>query len=630
MMLANDPSQLRTEIDARVAAGETEKVLLSIRELWRVERGPASAAFVVSRCEGLRAQARFLVFRIAILRAMTIEPIVPLLRAAAFTYGIDLQVHVGDFNAYAPEILDQQSSLYRFHPDVVILAVRTPDVAPDLWQEYGEMTPETVEDALQRVCASFQQWIAAFRRHSSAALVIHSMERPSLPNFGVLDGQRSTSQVAAIAQLNAEIGRLAREQMGVFILDYEGLVARQGRDRWNDPRKWLIARMPIAADQLIHLAEEWMRFVLPLTGRTAKVLVVDLDNTLWGGVIGEDGMAGIKLGSDYPGAAYQSLQRALLDLYRKGILLAVCSKNNPEDAMEAMGQHPEMVLRPEHFACLRINWNDKEQGLREIASELNLGIDSLAFLDDNPFERERVRSSVPEVMVIDLPEDPMLYAAAVRNHPALERLTLSSEDEQRTALYQKQRQRVAAEQSFQSKEDFYRFLQQRAEIAPLAAASLGRIAQLTQKTSQFNMTTHRYSDQEIADLAVQPGWRVVSIRMRDRFGDHGLVGVAITHDQGNTCEIESFLLSCRVIGRQVETALLSHLARSAAQRGMDSLSGWYLPTRKNAPAGDFYPRHGFQREEQVGENSRWRSPLGGAPLTCPDWIELTVANGENK
>ena len=208
------------------------------------------------------------------------------------------------------------------------------------------------------------------------------------------------------------------------------------------------------------MAQEWLRFLVPISGKIAKALVVDLDNTLWGGVIGEDGLAGIKLGPEYPGAAYQAVQRAMLDLTRRGILLAICSKNNLEDALEVLEKHRDMLLRPQHFAALRINWNDKTQNLREIASELNIGIDALAFLDDNPAEREQVRASLPEITVIELPENPFAYADALRDCPSFERLALSPEDQQRTEMYAGQRERARKEEQFQSKEDFYRFLEQ--------------------------------------------------------------------------------------------------------------------------------------------------------------------------
>jgi FkbH-like protein len=350
---------------------------------------------------------------------------------------------------------------------------------------------------------------------------------------------------------------------------------------------------------------------------------VDLDNTLWGGVIGEDGITGIQLGAEHPGAAYQALQRVMLDLSRRGVLLAICSKNNPEDAIEVLEKHPGMLLRPKHFACIRINWADKAQNLHEIAAELNIGIDSLALFDDNPVEREQVRAALPEVSVIDMPQDPLAYAATLRDFPGFERLALSAEDQQRTKMYAAQQQRTHAEQTFQSKEDFYRYLEQEAEVAPVGPATLARIAQLTQKTNQFNLTTRRYSEQKITELAADPNWRVLSIRVRDRFGDHGLVGVAITRDEGNACEIDTFLLSCRVIGRDVETALLAHLSQLAVDRGRLRLCGWFLPTAKNAPAREFYARHGFELQQNDAKGSLWAFDLQKTKIACPEWIKLT-------
>ena len=619
---------LRAEVDKLISSGAAEQAAHRLFELGRKEIGPAAAAFIVARVERLRGKIPLLEYRLAILRSFTVEPAVPMLRAAAFSFGIDLQVHIGDFNAYAQEILDPESSLYRFAPNAVILAARTADLAPDLWQNFTSLTPDAVSDATQRVCNSFRQWLQAFRERSQAALIVHTLEQPPRPASGLLDPQSLTSQTDAIQSIGRELRRMAGELRGVYVLDYDALVARHGRLRWQDDRKWLTARMPIAADHLIHLSREWLRFLVPLTAKIAKALVVDLDNTIWGGVIGEDGMNGIKLSPEYPGAAYQELQRAMLDLSRRGILLAICSKNNLDDAMEALEKHPGMLLRPQHFSAMRINWNDKPQGLREIAAELNIGLESLAFLDDNPFEREQVRSALPDVTVIDLPEDPLQYAVTLRECPVFERLTLSAEDHQRTFLYGKQRERAQAEQNFQSKEDFYRFLEQEAEIAPASPSTLARIAQLTQKTNQFNLTTRRYTEQQVSAMASRSGWEVLSIRVRDRFADQGLVGVAITRDEDGACEIDTFLLSCRVIGRTVETALLSNIAHRAVQRGRISLCGWFFPTRKNAPSREFYSRHGFELKTQNGEGSFWTLDLKGRRLVVPNGLRLSSRTEE--
>jgi len=509
--------------------------------------------------------------------------------------------------------------LYAFQPDTVILAVQSRDIAPEL----GQSASHT--EVVDRVTGQLESWVRAFREHTTANLIVHTLECPAVAAQGVYDSQLEENQAWANQQINRNLRKLAAEHRGIYILDYDALVARHGREQWGDERKWLTVRLPISAANLVHMAQEWMKFLAPLAGREAKCVAVDLDNTLWGGIIGEDGMAGIQVGPEYPGAAYQALQRALLDLSQRGILLAVSSKNNPQDALEVLRDHPGMLLRPEHFAAVRINWNDKAQNLREIANELNIGLDAIAFLDDNPVERQQVREALPEVMVVELPADAMQYARTVRDCPVFERLVLSEEDRQRGHYYAAERQRTALEQSADSRDDFYRSLAQEAEIAPVNSLTLARVAQLTQKTNQFNLTTKRYTEQQIGERAKCPGWRVLSIQVRDRYADNGLVGVAITHDQGAVCEIDTFLLSCRVIGRTVEIALLASLAEEARARGARRLEGWFFPTKKNAPAQDFYRNHGFQLLSETPAGQLWGLDLADAELRTPEWVRLFVA-----
>jgi FkbH-like protein len=620
--------ELRQKIEQSIAGGDAQAARAQLWEYWRQEKGPAAAAFVISCSERLRAKLHLTPYRLAILRSFTVEPVVPLLRAAAFLSGFDLTVHVGDFNSYAQEILDPQSALYQFKPDAAVLAVQTRDVAPDVWLRYSDLTAEERRGVLDRVRQQFADMIGGLRAHSAADLIIHNLELPAIPARGILDSQAADAQPALIQNLNSQLRDLARTHPGIYVLDYDSLAARYGRIAWHDERKWLTVRMSVASPHLIHLAEEWLRFLHPLSGRVAKALVVDLDNTLWGGIIGEDGIHGIQIGPEHPGAWYQNLQRAMLDLYRRGILLAICSKNNPDDAMEVLKKHPGMILRPQHFAAMRINWEDKAQNLREIAEELNIGIDALAFLDDNPVERDRIRTAVPEVAVLDVPADPSEYAPAVRNCPLFERLVLSEEDRQRGTLYAAQRERLQLETSCTSKEDFLRSLQQEVEIAPVGPGTLARVAQLTQKTNQFNVTTRRYKDQEIAEMAASPSRAVIWVRVRDRYGDNGLVGVAITRDEGDTCEIDTLLLSCRVIGRTVESAILSYLAEGARRRGLARMQGWFLPTKKNAPASDFYAQHGFSLLKDEPQGTLWMLDLSNGLPPCPSWIKLIVSGGD--
>ena len=337
-------------------------------------------------------------------------------------------------------------------------------------------------------------------------------------------------------------------------------------------------------------------------------------------------MDGIKLGATYPGAAYRALQRVMLDLYRRGIILAVCSKNNPPEALEAIEKHPGMLLRPEHFAALRINWRDKAANLREIANELNIGIDSIAFIDDNPVEREWVAGQLLDVTVIDLPTDPMKYAAALRESPVFERLELTDEDRARGRMYAEQRMRSDLQEAAGSLEDFYRSLAMKVDIEPVNAKTLARAAQLTQKTNQFNLTTRRYTEQQLEALS-SPQWRKYVIRVADRFGDNGIVGMALTRTENDVCEIDTLLLSCRVIGRTIETAFLAALASDARRAGANVLLGRFVPTKKNAPAKDYFKSHGFAMIEEKDGVSTWELPLERAPAP-PPWIELRVASSQ--
>jgi len=590
---------LREQIEAFITSGEAARAARLLEEMWRTQGSAASAGFVASRYERILPGLNLRPCRWAFVRSFTVEPLVPVLRAAAYTSGIALEIHLGEFNAWAQEMLDPASALYRFQPEIAVLAVLARDLAKD--------------NALERLTDA----IAAFRRYSEAALIVHTLEQPAIPAAGVLDAQDREGEAARIRYINSGLAGLAKQHRGVYLLDYDALVARYGRDQWGDERKWLTVRLPVASAHLPHLAAEWLRFAHPLAGKVAKCVAVDLDNTLWGGVIGEDGMAGVQLGPEYPGAAFQEVQRALLDLSQRGILLAVCSKNNPAEAMEALSSHPGMLLQPRHFAAMRINWNPKAQSLREIAQELNIGLDAVAFLDDNPVERQHVREQAPEAIVIELPDNPMAFARAVRDCPWFERLTLSDEDRKRQDYYAAQRERAELERSVTSKEDFYRSLEQVCEITAVNEATLARVAQLTQKTNQFNLTTRRYTEQQVAAMAECPGWRVWTLRVKDRYADNGLVGVAISRQEGSVCEIDTFLMSCRVIGRTVETALLARIAADARERGARTLQGVFLPTKKNAPAAEFYRDHGFEESE----GGLWRLDLTRETIAAPEWIK---------
>jgi FkbH-like protein len=610
----------RSNIEALISAGDWPRAADEVRAIWQGGNALATAPFVISCFERIRDVLPMTDYHIAILRSFTTEPIVPPLRAHAFSHSIDLQVQTGVFNGYAQELLRSDSVCYRPEIDAVILAVLTRDVAPELWGTIEHGSTDFTRVA-QRVSNQFEAWVQQFRMRSSAQLIIHTLEKPAWLRDGLIDAQRACGQAEAIETINRHLRELAEANPGTFVLDYDALVARHGRLRWNDDSKWHTVRLPIAADHISDMAFEWIRFIVPLAGKIAKAVAVDLDNTLWGGILGEDGPEGIKLGVEYPGVIYQAIQRRLLDLNHRGILLVICSKNDHSEVMDILNGHPGMILRPEHFAAMRINWGDKPENLKDIASELNLALDSFAFVDDNPIERAEMRKFLPEVMTVELPQNPAGYADAIQTFPPFLRLRVSDEDRRRNAAYAARAKVASLSASATSPEEFLKSLGQRAEIQPLTPMNLARVAQLTQKTNQFNVTTRRYTEQQLGALHGSPDWEIAAIKVEDRFGDNGLVGVAITKDEQDWCVIDTLLLSCRVIGRGIETALMSHVCERARCRGKRLVKGIFIPSRKNAAASEVFRNHGFEPEPTQGEEKVWLLNLERKSIEWPEWIE---------
>jgi len=603
---------MRKNIDLAIAANDAALAMALMAELWSVHAGLATAPLVLSWFNKLQSMGEGLdakTLRLTVLRSFSVEPAVPLLKAAAMLGGVQLDVTLGDFNTYAQDLLSPDGPAYEVGTDAVILAVQTRDIAPDIWLGQGPLD----EARVAAVIAEFAGLIDAFRSRSDAALVVHNLEQPAWPADGVLDGQSTGSQRDTIFRINAGIVQAATQHTGVYVLDYDGLVSRHGRACWSDEARWLTMRLPVAMENLHHLADEWLKHLVPISGKIAKALIVDLDNTLWGGVLGEDGPDGIELDGEYPGAAFQAVQRVLLDLSRRGIILGVCSKNDEGDALTVLRDHPGMLVRPDDFAVFKINWQDKATNIKAIAQELNIGTDAIAFLDDNAAERLWVRQSLPEVHVIEVSDDPLGYADALRAAPVFERLSVSSEDRQRKQHYADQRARQDLQGTVASLEDFYQSLDMHLDVFVVGASDIQRVAQLTQKTNQFNLTTRRYSEADIAKFVEDPAYMVYAARATDRFGDSGIIAVAMIAIADNHARLDTFLMSCRVIGRTVETAMLAVLARKLEDAGIKTLVGEFIPTPKNAPASEFLANHGFGEDQTLN--------LPAPSLQVPGWIK---------
>ncbi|CAN5823249.1 HAD-IIIC family phosphatase [soil metagenome] len=614
-----NPRLLRLASDLAVQRGEAAEAHALLTRLARADEGLATVRHVFRQ----RAQLPPLeapTVRAALLGSFTLDTLIPYLDLECRALGLAPEIYLAPFNSWAQEVLDEHSGLRSFEPEIAFLAVSIDDLVPELAGALpAQALREAGELALERVLGVARRFVES----SDAVLVVHGFHSGFRDPLGILQGRESLSRAAWLAELNARLGDALRALPRAYLLDMGELLLRRGGGALNNPKMRHLAGMRLAEPLLGEVARGYAQYIAPLKGLTRKCVVLDLDNTLWGGIVGEDGPHGIRLGNTSPGSEYQELQRYLHSLTERGFLLAINSKNNPEDALEVLRAHEGMLLREESFSAVRMNWQPKNENMLSIAEELGIGLDSLVFIDDNPKERERMRQLLPQVLTPDLPADPALYRQTIEALPQLQTLVVTEEDRARRQLYRAKRQREQVRVSTGSLEEYLRSLEIAVEIAPASESTLARVHQLFQRTNQFNLTTRRYAVGELAALAGDPAWRLYVVRARDRFGDHGLVATALAQaeGEGDAWRIGSFLMSCRVIGYGVETALLATIHEEARMAGASALVGEYIETRKNKPASDFYARHGFSPAEVEGEVARWRMTLE-EEMAAPVWIQV--------
>lgn len=507
--------------------------------------------------------------------AYTVDFLQQVLDAKLMYYGRRPRVFAGGFNQFRQELLDSKSAHYKANPNVSVLLLNPRESAsPDAFAEVEQIA----------------------RLHAKAMpeslLVVSNL-------FCACGDRQKTNTIRA---WNERLYDLAWTNPHLRVLDMDTFVGRWGTSRVSDPKHEFLAGMMIAPEMIPYLAEEILAFLYERLGLRKKCLVLDLDDTIWGGIVGEEGLARIQLDVSPPGNVYRAVQETALALRKKGVLLAIASKNNPKDAMEAIDRHPQMILRKEHFAAIEIGWDPKDQMLRRIAETLNIGVDSLVFLDDNPNERELVRAMLPGVTVLDLPKDPAWWPRYMQGLRCFEASTLTAEDGKRAQMYAEGEKRKDLQASSGSLDEYLKSLNTVLTVGEMKAEgddNLPRIAQLSQRTNQFNLTTRRYTETEIQTL-VRNGGRVFWMRVSDRLGDSGLVGVAVIDkiDSAGDLWIDNFFMSCRVIGRNVEVAfmreVLNRLIKEARPAG---ILGFYTPSEKNMQTGDFYEsKLGFKRD----------------------------------
>jgi FkbH-like protein len=473
------------------------------------------------------------------------------------------------------------------------------------------------------------QLLRGFRAWNSVWLLVQGLVVPDLTSLGdVGDGNLANSLPHALERLNQRLAALCGSVADCVFYDVDRIAARYGRTRWRDPRMYLASRLPLAAESFRPYARGLVRSFSTLFRVARKVLCTDLDNTLWGGVLGEDGPQGIATGSASPGNCYLEYQRYLKQLAARGVLLAIASKNNEADVEEAFkARAADLAVGLGDFVARRINWNEKAQSLREIAEELSLGLDAFVFVDDNPVECEAIRQQMPEVAVVAAPvDDPWRLVELLASQPYFDAAVVTADDANRVSAYRAQAQRAEAASSAGSRDEFLASLGIVCAFESALTAPLARAVQLLAKTNQFNLTTRRRSAADVEEFAAAAGGQAFAVRVRDRFGDAGVVGLALARNRGDACCIDSLLLSCRVIGRGIETAMLAHLGEVARRAGATRLVGEFIATKKNAPCASFYVDHGFTRCGSLGdappESVFYELDLTATPLASPKWITL--------
>jgi len=541
---------------------------------------------------------------VGMLRNATVEPWLPALYAALLTEGIKAEFSVGDFAVYE-RYAASPLELCDPSPDIFLLYFEPAALVGDARHRPPEGTAESILDRVDAVVAGL---LAA-----TGATIIVSNLAPDPIRFHQLHADQDPGSWPQLRR-RVNVGLLERlnAEPRVAILDLDRIVAEYGAARAFDPRMYLMARNPYAVDFLPHLGQAFADIVAAATVPPRKCVVVDCDNTLWGGVLGEDGPERVAIGTEYPGEAYREFQQFLAGLGRRGFLLAVNSKNNEDDVLSFLAKSPDMVLRPGDFTAYRINWKDKGENLAELAEEMNIGLDSMIFVDDSPVECARIRSAFPEVLVEQFPANPAEIPGFIANLRGTQRLRVEAEDLKRARSLRANARRQRLEREAPDLETFIRGLEIRLVIERQNRAAIPRVSQLAQRTNQFNLTTKRYSPGEIERL--MDGGIVYTMSMEDRFSDYGIVGVAIVTDTDTDgWEVDSFMLSCRAFGRNIERELLAAVLADAAGAGAEVVRARHIATPKNGMTRDFFPANGFTLTGRSDGEMRFEAAPGGHP-----------------
>lgn len=528
--------------------------------------------------------------RVALVGDSATQLLATALRGECISRGFDIELLEADYNQVERQFLDPQSELHSFSPDFIVIFQSS--------HKLGELHA-TLSESRQRLLAderlAFVESVCQDASFAKARIVC--MNYPELDDavFGSYANRVDSSLTWQLRRLNMGLMELSQRHANLFVCDLSALQAKLGRNLMFAPNVYTSTEMVLSLDALPWVASRLTDIIAAVRGQFKKCLILDLDNTLWGGVIGDDGMEGIQLGHGLGiGKAFSELQLWVKKLRQRGIIICVASKNDDSIAREPFLHHPDMVLRLDDIAVFMANWETKVDNIRTIQQVLNIGFDSMVFLDDNPFERAMVRENIPGITVPELPEDPADYLEFLYGENLFETASYSQTDKDRTRQYQTEARRVSLQKTFDSEDDFLRSLQMKSVVAPFDRFNTPRVAQLTQRSNQFNLRTVRYTEADITALAADPAVIGMSFTLSDRFGDNGLIAVVVMRQrEPDTLFVDTWLMSCRVLKRGMEQFTLNMMVGEARRRGCRRIVGEYLPTPKNGMVADHYQRLGF-------------------------------------
>jgi len=593
-----------------------------VRDCVRTGMSPAQVMRFARSIHEIEDPIGFRTIRLSILATSNVDFLTPSLEVTSFADRILLKTWNAGLNQIEQQVLNPSSTLYEFSPDITIIAARAEDIVPELAYNTEYLDESQIVEWIGDIRIKLNGWFIQLTK-AGIQVIFLSFARPTHSPLGIREFGHPKGHTRIWNRLNDMLAKIIESFPGVCVIDFDGLLRRIGLLQWEDPKLWALAKIAGGAKFATNFAHEIMPIVREKAGKSRKCLVLDLDNTLWGGIIGEDGIEGVKLGGDYPGNIFKEFQRLIIDLWKQGILLAINSKNNKADVESMIEKHPEMLLKLEHFISQQINWQDKVENLRVIAKEINIGMDSLVFVDDNPVECNRVRTAIPEVTVFQVPSD---LSALPRQFAELCKLfvgiTLSEEDRGRNQMYLQNQQRQLEMNAVSSVEEYLRTLEMKVEVDSLNAGNLQRVVQLFHKTNQFNVTTRRHSELFLSSLIRNLDWVTFVVRLTDKFGDNGIVLVALVNIIGKYALLDTFLMSCRVIGRSLEYAAIGIITNALYTRGVEELIGEYIPTAKNKLVEKIFLELGFVDKEQTSNYSRYTLAIKDSYSKQPEYIMI--------